>query len=36
MQGLNPQDFVKTQYSKYPGGPTAKYNSNIYGDWNNF
>ncbi len=36
VQGLNPQDFVKTQYSKYPGGPTAKYNSNIYGDWNNF
>ena len=36
VQGLNPQDFVKTYYSRYPGGATAKYNSNIYGDWNNF
>lgn len=36
VQGLNPQDFVKTYYSRYPGGATAKYNSNIYRDWNNF
>lgn len=36
LQSLNPQEFVKTQYSKYPGGPTARYNPDIYGDWTNF
>lgn len=36
LQTLSPQEFIKTYYSRYPGGATAKYNSNIYGDWNNF
>lgn len=36
LQTLSPQEFIKTYYSRYPGGVTAKYNSNIYGDWNNF
>ena len=36
IQALNSQDFVKTQYSKYPGGPTARYNPDIYGKWSNF